>query len=133
MAMKKILKVIIPLLCVVLLVASCKPKVKQANGRVTYFKQDTMKVMINGDEEMFLTDIAKFPAGAVMEKDSVEVIFVKDRAQIVRLIPQQGHIINTNIDKTKPLLVSPDKKDDPERSKKFIEMMNKKNKQNNHK
>ncbi len=128
--MKKILTVIIPVLCVVLLMTSCKPKVKQANGRVTYFKQDTMKVMIDGDEETFLTETAQFPAGAVIEKDSVEIIYVKDRAQVVRLIPHMGRIIDTRINKSKPLMGQPAPKDQMKKTKEFVEMMKKRN---NHK
>lgn len=124
--MKKYIGFIIPIICVVLLLCSCKPKIKQANGCVTYFKQDTMKVMVDGDENTFLTDGAKFPAGAVMVKDSVEIIYVKDKAQVVRLVPHKGRIIDTHVNTSKPVMTKPAPKGAKERAKKFLEIMTKK-------
>lgn len=128
--MKKNIGIIISVLCIVIMATSCKPKLKQVNGHITYFKQDTMRVVVEGEEKMFLTENAQFPAGAVMDNDSVEIIYVEDMAKIVRLIPRRSRIIDTHIDKSKPLLTAPASKDNAIRSKQFVEMMKEKN---NHK
>jgi uncharacterized protein involved in exopolysaccharide biosynthesis len=122
--MKKFIGIIIPVLCVVLLITSCKPKLKQVNGRVTYFRQDTIKVMVDGDEKTYLTDQAQFLGGMPMVKDTVEIMRLRDKAQIVRLIPPKGHIVNIKAKSNKPLLTSPAPKDNAEREKKFLEIMN---------
>ena len=117
-----------PVLCVVLFFTSCKPKVKLSNGQVTYFKQDTMKVMIDGDEETYITEGAQFVGGMPMVKDSVEVMHIKKNAQLVRLIPPKGRIIDTHIDKSKPVLTTPAPKGTREKADAFVKMMSKKNK-----
>lgn len=120
--MKKFIEIIIPVLCVVLLMTSCKPRIKQVNGRVTYFKQDTMKVLVDGDEKTYYTDGAQFLGGIPMEKDSVEIMRLKDKAQIVRLIPPKGRIIDIHKDTTKVVMTRPMKKGEKEKFDKFIQL-----------
>jgi hypothetical protein len=122
MTMKKLIRVILPVLCVVLLFASCKPKIKQVNGRVTYFRQDTIKVMVDGDEETYLTDGAQILGGMPMVKDSVEIMRIKDRVQIMRLIPPKGHIIDIHKDTTKVVMTKPMKKGEKEKLEKFVQL-----------
>lgn len=101
----------------------CKSKLKKESGNITNFIPDTMRVVVEGYEKMFLTENAQPPVGTVIEKKLVEIIFFGDKAHIVWFILYMGCIIDTRINKSKLFMGKPAPKNQMKNTKEFVEMM----------
>lgn len=122
--MKRLLLYISSLLFICSLFTSCKPKIKQCSGVVTFINNDTLKMKIANDSALFVLNKATFDNGAVAINDSAEVSYMgslsEGHAVLVRLIAPKSHIINIKTDTTKVVKTKPASKKDVENLNKFV-------------
>lgn len=120
----RILRYLLPLMCICMMLTSCGHKLKSCSGIVTYIQKDTLKMKVGKDEATFLTVGGKYDNGIVVVEDSAEVTYIgtlsKGRAMLIRLIPKKGRIIDIKKDTTKVLVTSPAPPAQVKKFKKFI-------------